>query len=130
VRVVFDTNIFVSTLVLPGSQAEAALLRIIEGQDELVLSKAIIDELLQVLARKFERNAEELARVALLLADLGGLVYPRRRLRVFEDEPDNRVLECALTGKASVIVTGDKAMLRLGEYGEIAIMSLKDYLSN
>ena len=52
-RVVFDTNIFVSALILPGSRAEQALTRIIEGTDHLILSKSILDELLGVLARKF-----------------------------------------------------------------------------
>jgi predicted nucleic acid-binding protein len=44
-RVVFDTNIFISALVIPGSQAEKALSRIIEGRDELVLSKDIVKSL-------------------------------------------------------------------------------------
>jgi hypothetical protein len=35
-----------------------------DGVDKLVISKAIVDELLGVLARKFSRDADELARVA------------------------------------------------------------------
>jgi len=54
-KVVFDTNILVSALVFPGGRAEAALLRIIEEPDQLLLSKPILDELLGVLARKFSR---------------------------------------------------------------------------
>lgn len=45
-RVVFDTNIFISALVIPGSLAEKAVLRIIEGKDDLVLSTDIIKEVL------------------------------------------------------------------------------------
>jgi len=48
VRVVFDTNIFVSALILPGRRAEAALAHIIAGTDRLILSKPILDELLAV----------------------------------------------------------------------------------
>ncbi len=70
VRVVFDTNIFVSALILPGSRAEEALARVIEGTDRLILSKPILDELLGVLARKFSRDREELARVAVWLGEL------------------------------------------------------------
>ena len=65
-RVVFDTNIPVSALVFPGGRGEAALQRIIDEHDQLVLSKAILDELLGILARKFARDAEELARVAVM----------------------------------------------------------------
>jgi putative PIN family toxin of toxin-antitoxin system len=127
-RVVFDTNIFVSALVLPGSRADAALKRVIDDIDQLVVSKAIIDELLTVLARKFARDADELARVAVFLSDLARVVRPRGRIDVLQDEADNRVLECARTGKASLIVTGDKAMLEFGSYREIKIISLRDYL--
>jgi uncharacterized protein len=128
VKVVFDTNILVSALVFPGGRGEAALRCIIEGQDQLVVSKPILDELLGILARKFSRDAEELAHVAVFVSDLALFVKPRRRLHVVKDEPDNRILECALTGRAEVIVTGDHALLELREYDGVRIISLRDYL--
>ncbi len=127
-RVVFDTNIFVSAFALPGSRADTALKRVIDDIDQLVVSKAIIDELLTVLARKFSRDADELAHVAVFLSDLARVVRPRGRIDVLQDEADNRILECARTGKANLIVTGDKAMIELGSYREIKIISLRDYL--
>lgn len=127
-RVVFDTNILVSALVFPGGQGEAALWRIIEQTDQLVLSRPIIDELLDVLARKFARDAEELAHVAVFVTELALIVAPRRRLRVVKDDPDNRILECAVTGRAQIIVTGDKALLALKMYEKIRILSLREYL--
>jgi putative PIN family toxin of toxin-antitoxin system len=127
-KVVFDTNILVSALVFPGGRGEAALRRIIEEQDQLVISKPILDELLGILARKFSRDAEELAHVAVFLSDLGLSVKPRRKLQAVKDEPDNRILECALAGHAEAIVTGDHALLPLGEYNGVRIISLRDYL--
>lgn len=127
-KVVFDTNILVSALVFPGGRAEAALLRIIDEHDQLLLSKPILDELLGVLARKFSRDAEELARIALLLSDLALTVRPRQKLRVVKDDPDNRVLECALAGHADAIVTGDSALLELGEFRGVRVISLREYL--
>lgn len=44
------------------------------------------------------------------------MVRPRRRLAIVKDEPDNRVLECALTGRAEAIVTGDRQLFRVGEF--------------
>jgi putative PIN family toxin of toxin-antitoxin system len=128
VKVVFDTNILVSALVFPGGRGEAALRRIIEERDQLVISKPILDELLGILARKFSRDAEELAHVAVFLSDLALSVKPRRRLQVLKDGPDNRVLECALAGRAEAIVTGDHALLSLGKYHGVRIISLRDYL--
>lgn len=99
-------------------------------QDELVVSKPILEKLLGVLARKFSREAEELAHVAVFLSDVALMVKPRRRLMVLADEPDNRILECALAGRATWIVTGDMALLALGEYGGIRIASLREYLES
>src|SRR5574342_582305 len=99
-RVVFDSNIYISALVIPGSQAERAFLKIVDGRDALLISKAIIDEVLTVLSRKFS------------------------------NEPDNRILECAFAGKADLIVTGDKEMLKLRQYCSSRIISLKEYAAD
>lgn len=127
-KVVFDTNILVSALVFPGGRGEAALLRIADERDQLVLSKPILNELLGILARKFSRDAEELARAAVLISELSLSVKPRQRLRVVKDDPDNRILECAAAGRADAIVTGDRALLALREYRGVRIISLREYL--
>jgi putative PIN family toxin of toxin-antitoxin system len=129
-KVVFDSNILISALVFPGGRGEAALVRIIDERDELILSKAILDETLGVLARKFARDAEELARAAVFLSNLSTSVRPRRQLDVLRDAPDNRVLECAIAGRAQAIVTGDKAILALRDFRRIRILSLRDYLND
>ena len=103
--------------------------RILDERDELLLSRAILDELLGVLARKFARDAEELARVAVFLGGLGTVVKPGRRLKVLADDADNRILECAVAGQAHAIVTGDRAMLALGEHAGVRIVGLSEYLN-
>ena len=129
-KVVFDTNIFISALVIPGGQAEKAIRRITEGKDALLISKPIIGEILSVLSRKFSRDSEALSRVAVFLSDLATIVHPAKRIHVLADEADNRVIECAVGGRADAIVTGDKEMLDLKEYLRIRIISLKEYLSS
>jgi len=123
-----QSNIFISALVIPGSQAEKAVLRIIEGRDVLLLSKGILDELLTVLSTKFSRDKEEISRVAVILSETAEWVEPSERIKVLTDEPDNRILECAVSGDADAIVTGDKELLRLREYEKTKIISLKEYL--
>ena len=127
-KVVFDTNILVSALVFPGGRADVALRRIIEERHRLLLSKPILDELLGILASKFSRDSEELAHVAVFLSDLSIVVKPRRKLAVLADEPDNRILECAVTGGADAIVTGDKALLDLKTFRKVKLLSLRVYL--
>jgi len=127
-KAVFDSNIFISALAIPGGQAERAIDLVIDARVALCISKALIHEVLGVLAKKFSKDPEELARTAVFLADLADLVAPRRKLKVLDDEPDNRILECAVTGRADVIVTGDRAMLSLQKYRGIRIISLRQFL--
>jgi putative PIN family toxin of toxin-antitoxin system len=125
VRIVFDTNVFVSAFESLGDSASAALGRILNGEDLLLISKPVIDELLSVLARKFSRDPAYLVRTALFLAEIAETIQPVRQLHVFADDPDNRILECAIAGSADAIVTGDRAMLKLGRYANVRIISLR-----
>lgn len=127
-RVVFDSNVLLAALLFPGGRAAAAMENIVDGVDNLVLSTPLIREVLSVLARKFSRDREELSRVAVVLGEMGEIVTPSRRLSVFHDDSDNRILECAVEGKAELIVTGDKAMLAIGEYEGVRLIALADYL--
>ena len=127
-KAVFDSNIFVSALAIPGGQAERAIDLVIDGRVNLCLSREIIHEVLGVLARKFSKDPEELARTAVFLSDLADVVAPRKKLKVLKDDPDNRVLECALTAHADVIVTGDRAMLDLEKFRGTRILSLRRFL--
>lgn len=129
-RAVFDSNIFVSAIVFPGGRAETALMSAMDGSVNLIISREIIHETLSVLSRKFSKDAEELSRVAIFLSNLGQTVRPKTRLKALEDDPDNRILECAIAGKADVIVTGDKAMLALREYHGIRIITLRQFIED
>jgi uncharacterized protein len=93
-----------------------------------VLSRPIIHEVLEVLARKFDRDLEELSRTAVFLSGLGEVVTSRRKACVLRDDPDNRILECASEGGSELIVTGDREMLALAEWEGIRIASLREFL--
>ena len=128
-RVVLDSNIYVSALTLPGGSADSAIGAILDGRAIAILSEPILGEVLGVLGRKFARDHEELARTALFLTELAESVAPRRRLRVVEDDPDNRILEAAILGHADLIVTGDRALLKLRSYEGIEIVTLRAFLT-
>lgn len=127
-RVVFDSNMYISALIIPGGQAERALFRILDGTDTLLISKAILDEVLATLARKFSRDPEALSQTAVILTEMAEVVKPERTVTVFKDDPDNRVLACAAAGRADCIVTGEKTRLRLKPYRNIRLISLREYL--
>ena len=127
-RVVLDSNIYISALTLPGGTADAALGAILAGRATALLSEPLLGEILRVLGRKFSMDREELARTALFLGELTEPVAPHRRVAVLADDPDNRVLECAAAGRADVIVTGDRAMLKLRRFEGIEILTLRAFL--
>ena len=128
-KVVYDTNIYVSALAIPGGQAERAFALALEGRAKVCISKPIVHETLRILATKFARAPEQLARTAIFLTDLGESVAPRTKLAILSDEPDNRILECAVAGRADAIVTGYKALLALRTYEGTRILSLRQFLN-
>ncbi len=69
-----------------------------------------------------------MSQTAVLMAEMGEFVKPARRVDVFKDDPDNRVLECAEAGQAECIVTGYNAMMQLKLFGSILLVSIKEYL--
>ena len=57
-------------------------------------------------------------------------VVVSQSLNVISDDPsDDRILECAVSAGADVIVSGDKHLLRLGDYGRIRIVTVAEFLS-
>ena len=54
----------------------------------------------------------------------------RRTLRVVKDDSDNRVLECAVAGRADLIVTGNNELLGLREYRGVGIVRLREFLED
>ena len=128
-KIVFDSNIYISAFAIPKGQAEKAILKVIEENFSLMISKDIISEILRILADKFNRDKETLSRTAVYLLDVATIVKTNRKIKILRDDPDNRILECAAAGKADLIVTGDKEMLRLTEFEKIKIISLKDFLN-
>jgi predicted nucleic acid-binding protein len=45
------------------------------------------------------------------------------------DPADNKIIECAVTAGSDYIVTGDKDLLRLGQYDAIRIVNVADFLN-
>jgi putative PIN family toxin of toxin-antitoxin system len=129
IRVVLDTNVYISAVMfggLPGSLLDLAFLQ----SFILVISPALLDELDEKLRFKFEVSAEDTAIIRTKLQGVGETVRPDVILNVIEDDPDdNRVLECAVEGRADYIVTGDRHLLKLVTYEAIPIVTVRQFLN-
>ncbi len=127
-RVVFDTNIYISAFITPGGRGETAFLTAVDGRFRLFTSIPILTETAHKLTGKFRWDREHMAEAVQHIATVAEVVRPRRRLTVLTDDPDNRILECARAARADFVVTGDKHLLRLGRFGAARIVTLADFL--
>jgi uncharacterized protein len=125
-RVVFDTNMFISALF--GGPPEDAFPHVLEGDCTLIVSPPILAGLAGALRQKFRSSDRDITAYVKLIGRTAHVVQPGERLHVVEDDPDNRVLECAVTGRADLIVSGDRHLLRLREHAGIAIVRTVDFL--
>jgi putative PIN family toxin of toxin-antitoxin system len=129
-RVTADTNILVSGLVYRHGKPYDLLRMALEGTINLTVSQHILDEMAEVLARKFSATPEEIAEAILIVRDAARVVTPAVQLDVISEDPaDNRILECAVAAGSDYIVTGDKDLLRLGTYDSIKILTVSDFLN-
>ena len=127
-RVVFDTNIYVSAFGIPGGRAEEAYLGALRGRFELFTSVPILTETATVLQSKFDWAEEKTRELVQAISRVAIVVRTTSRLRVVEDEPDNRILECAIHAHADFIVTGDRHLLTLKDYKGVQVIRLADLL--
>lgn len=127
-RVVFDTNMFVSALVVPSSLSEEAYRRGIAREFQLVTSVAILTELVGTLRAKFGWEETTVTRALKSIARVAEVVRTVPHLDLVADATDNRILECAEKAAADLIVTGDPHLLRLRRFGSTGIVKVSTFL--
>ena len=129
-RYVFDTNVIVSALLFrqskPGQAFQTAL-----GRGEILLSLPLLHELNDVLSRKkFDRYLllEERERFLDALIERASLVDIVEQIRACRDPKDDMVLEVAVNGEATSIISGDNDLLQLSPFRGIPVISPDEFL--
>jgi len=126
---VYDTNIWVSALRRQGNLFRCALLAAM-GFAVSVTCDELLDELCCVLTQKFGMPFTDVNRYIAVIRSFSEVVAITGQLRVVVNDPDDdKVIECALVGKADYIVTGDRHLLALGQYSGISIVKAAQFLS-
>jgi putative PIN family toxin of toxin-antitoxin system len=130
-RIVVDTNVLISRLLVPASVSGRALRRAVDS-GQLVVSEATMEELATVLGRpKFDpylsiADRQEFIR---LLGRIAEMIPVVRVVRACRDPRDDKFLEVALNGGADLIVTGDRDLLELDPFMGIGILTPAAYLA-
>jgi putative PIN family toxin of toxin-antitoxin system len=124
-RVILDTNILISRLLIPRSVAGRAVSRLVQHTQPLV-SEAALSELAETLARdKFNPyvSLEDRQEFFRLFARVAEWVPVTTTVRVCRDPKDDKFLELAVDGQATLIVTGDKDLLALSPFRAVAMVT-------
>ncbi len=122
-RVVLDTNVLVSALVFGGVPRDVYHLAVTE-QWLAVTSPALLVELQGVLLTKFRYPLDLVERITSEYKTLSLLVEPTVTVSAISEDPDDdRVLECAVSGRAEAVISGDRHLLALGSFRGIPILT-------
>lgn len=128
IKAVFDTNIFISAFGIPKSKAETAYKLAVNGKIILYTSPAILTETAGKFRSKFGISEGTVTGMLKQISKTAEIIRPTFKLDIVSDEPDNRVLECAVAAQADLIITGDKHLLALKTYENIGIVRTADLL--
>ena len=129
-RIVLDTNIFISALISGDGYPGQLLAAVKRERITLVTSIYQIDELQDVLGRErlkpYIRPAEAEDLVYHLEA-VGMVTGKLPEMSLLPDPKDNPILATAVAGEADLLVSGDKGdMLALGHVEGIPIVTARD----
>ena len=120
-RIMIDSNIFISALLFPDSTPSKLVEKVLD-EYHLVLCSQIIDELHEVFNRKFKEKTSELEK---FLSKLNyELIYTPQEFNKQEypkirDNKDLPILVSAIIGDVDYLITGDK------DFFEIKLKSQK-----
>jgi len=130
-RVMIDTNIFISAVLFPSGKASAALMKALVSPYCPVTCDYVIDELRRKFREKWPNRITELD--AFLYSSLSVIDVVKTPEAVVEneslirDEKDRPILRAALDAGADLFLTGDKDFLE-SEVTDPRIISVADFL--
>jgi hypothetical protein len=131
-KVVFDTNVIVSAALFEKSLPALLLSLGLEEKVRFFVSPALLNEYEEVLRRPcFKLGHREITELMRKIHLKAFIVTPAKQLKIIKaDEPDNRVLECALKAKADFIITGNKRHFPFEEFKGSKIVTPREFINS
>jgi hypothetical protein len=130
-RVIIDTNLWISFWISKDFSKLDAILN--TGKIVLVFSQELVDEFIEVSQRpKFKKyfTLSDVEKILLKIQDRTDFIAVKSDVEVCRDPKDDFILSLAMDGKATHLITGDKDLLVLENYGITRILTMTDYLEN
>ncbi|WP_161890378.1 putative toxin-antitoxin system toxin component, PIN family [Pontibacter russatus] len=133
-RIILDTNVLVSALIQRSFPYLIINELFIEDKIMLCISDELISEYYEVLNRKkFSKYLDFINAAQTVLATVETKAvkfYPKTKLSIISDQPDNRLLELAEESKANYLITGNSNDFTMGKYKRTKIVTPKEYWEN
>lgn len=129
IRVILDTNLWISLLITKNSMLDEVLS--VKGV-QILFSQKLLNELHDVTLRPKFRRYFSIDRVEELLKEIKKytkMIRVKTIVTLCRDPKDNFLLELAIDGKAHFLLTGDNDLLDIKQIGETSILKVQDFLS-
>ena len=128
-RIVVDTNVIASAIFFGGKPYQL-LHYIMEVRVDVVASKEIVDEYEEIVLRLKQKYPRIDTRIPLQeLLSKFEIIRVSSDIQVSRDPDDNKFISCAVDGKCLYIVSGDDDLLSVGNYGDVEILTVAEFLS-
>ena len=130
IRVVLDANVWISSVLSANSVPRFLVDAARDGHFQSIVSYQLIDQVRRHLTR-LGFSVGKVGDADVVMREDSLLIEPHQTLSVIAaKDSDNRILECAVEGKADYIVTGDKKhLLPLATYEGIRIVMPQEFLA-
>ncbi len=128
-RIVLDTNVFISGIFFSGPPSQI-LKAWKDTKIQVVLSKEILLEYQMVGERLSAKYSEiDIVPIIDLLTIYGEVVDTKAiSVSICEDPDDNKFIECAIAGNCKLVVSGDKHLLNISGFQEIEVLKPRKFI--
>ena len=129
IRFILDTNIWISFLITKSMKGIDRL--IFNDKATLLFSNESMTEFIDVTSREKLKpyfTKDDIASLIDLIEEYGEIVEVKSKVDICRDKEDNFLLSLAKDGKANYLITGDKDLLVLDNFGKTKIIKLTDFL--
>ncbi len=127
-RVIFDTNVWVSILI--GKQSTSIVSSLSSGSITLIFTDQLLEEIRLVTSRKKLKKCfpkKSVDELILLMEAIGENVEITPTYFDCSDPKDNFLLDLIAFSKADFLVTGDKDLQTLNPFKTATILSLAEF---
>jgi len=129
-KVVFDTNVLISSTLWQGSVSQKLLFKLIKENIKIYSSKEILLEYQKILKRDFNYSDKEISEIMDKILIFVTLVEPKEKVRIVKDDPeDDKIIETAIASFSDYILTYDKHLLKLKKFKNVKIIKPEKLIS-